>query len=173
MEYNLSIGGATLAVETENGDEGAFVATIADKARSVRYTRLSPHHLHLDIDGRSVNAYICGDAGEKTVVVDGVAYQVVDEDNQSRSSGRKRGSDDIPTEITPPMPAVVVRLLKAVGDAVEKGEGVVVVSAMKMETTLKSPFTGTVSTVNTAEGDKVMPGDILMEVEKEEEENDD
>jgi biotin carboxyl carrier protein len=169
VEYHLSIGGTPLAVETENGGEKeAFVVTIADKARSVRCTRLSPYHLHLDIDGQSVNAYLCGNAGEKTVVINGVAYPVVDEDNQGRSSGRKRGGDDFPTEITPPMPAVVVRLLKTTGDTVEKGEGVVVVSAMKMESTIKSPFSGTVSAVNTAEGEKVMPGDILMEVAEEE-----
>jgi pyruvate carboxylase len=39
---------------------------------------------------------------------------------------------------------------------------------MKMETTLFAPFDGTVKKVNVAEGDKVMPGDILVDIEKEE-----
>jgi biotin carboxyl carrier protein len=52
------------------------------------------------------------------------------------------------------------------GDAVVKGQAVVIVSAMKMETTLVAPFDGTVSKVNVAEGDKVMPGDVLVDIEK-------
>jgi biotin carboxyl carrier protein len=70
--------------------------------------------------------------------------------------------------VTPPIPSVVVRILVAEGDRVEKGKGVVVVSAMKMETTLQAPFAGTVLKVNVAEGDKVMPGEILVNIEKEE-----
>ena len=38
---------------------------------------------------------------------------------------------------------------------------------MKMETTLKAPFAGKVVKVNTAEGAKVMPGEILVDIERE------
>jgi len=62
-----------------------------------------------------------------------------------------------------------VRIMASPGDRVEKGQAVAVVSAMKMETTLQAPFTGTVTRVNTAEGEKVMPGQILMDIEREEE----
>jgi len=55
------------------------------------------------------------------------------------------------------------------GDDVEKGQGVVVVSAMKMETTLQAPFKGKVVQINVAEGDKVMPGQILVDIEREKE----
>ncbi len=37
---------------------------------------------------------------------------------------------------------------------------------MKMETTLFAPFDGIVSKVNTKKGDKVMPADILVDIEK-------
>ncbi|MRR35573.1 hypothetical protein EG829_13030, partial [bacterium] len=57
------------------------------------------------------------------------------------------------------------------GDTVTKGQGVVVVSAMKMETTLQAPFAGMVTRVNTAEGDKVMPGMILVDIERKVEEH--
>ena len=42
----------------------------------------------------------------------------------------------------------------------------VVVSAMKMETTLKAPYNGTVMQINTAEGEKVMPGEILADIKE-------
>jgi biotin carboxyl carrier protein len=53
------------------------------------------------------------------------------------------------------------------GDLVEKGQGVMVVSAMKMETTLQAPYKGKVLKINVAEGDKVMPGQILAVIERE------
>ncbi len=66
------------------------------------------------------------------------------------------------------MPSVVVRVLVKEGDRVVKGQGLVVVTAMKMETTLKAPHSGVVRKVNTYPEAKVMPGDILVEIEKEE-----
>jgi biotin carboxyl carrier protein len=52
------------------------------------------------------------------------------------------------------------------GDEVEKGQSVVVVSAMKMETTLSAPFKGKVTRINVKEGQKVMPGEMLVDIEK-------
>jgi 3-methylcrotonyl-CoA carboxylase alpha subunit len=69
-----------------------------------------------------------------------------------------------PPIVTPPMPAVVARVLVAVGDVVTAGQPLVTVSAMKMELTLRSPRDGTVSDVRVAVGDRVSPGQVLVEV---------
>ena len=82
---------------------------------------------------------------------------------------RKKGVADMPTEVTPPMPSVIMKVLVEKGSRVTKGDGVVVVSAMKMETTLNAPYDGIVTSINTAEGEKAMPGDILVDIEKDEE----
>ena len=71
----------------------------------------------------------------------------------------------IPDKVTPPMPATVVRVLVAVGDAVVQGQKLVTVAAMKMETALKSPRAGVVTAVNAAPGQQVRPGDELVVVE--------
>jgi biotin carboxyl carrier protein len=70
------------------------------------------------------------------------------------------------------MPAVVIRLLVAEGDAVKKKQPLIVLSAMKMETTLSAPYDGTVKKVNATAGEQVMPGLILVEIEKAGEEED-
>ena len=64
------------------------------------------------------------------------------------------------------MPAVVIRLLVALGDAVKKGQPLIVLSAMKMEATLYAPYAGTVKKINAAAGEQVMPGLILVEIEQ-------
>ena len=66
---------------------------------------------------------------------------------------------------------IVSGLQVAEGDRVEKGQGVVVVMAMKMEATIGAPYPGRVVKINVAKGDKVMPGQILVEIEKEGEEH--
>lgn len=75
------------------------------------------------------------------------------------------GAAPLPDKVTPPMPATVVKVLVAVGDAVEAGQKVVTVAAMKMETALRAPRAGTVTKVNIAPGQQVRPGEELVVVE--------
>ena len=68
--------------------------------------------------------------------------------------------------MTPATPSVVISVPVEAGERVKKGQGVVVLSAMKMETTLTAPFDGTVTRVNVAEGESVSPGQILVDIQK-------
>ncbi len=67
--------------------------------------------------------------------------------------------------LTAPMPGKIVRLLVSVGDAVEAGQGLVVVEAMKMQNEMKSPKTGRVVEVRTKPDSAVAAGEVLMVVE--------
>jgi len=68
-------------------------------------------------------------------------------------------------EITTAMPGKVVRVLVEVGNEVAKGDGVLVVEAMKMQNELKSPKDGIVKDIRTEEGSTVSAGDILATIE--------
>ena len=68
-------------------------------------------------------------------------------------------------EITAPMPGKVVRVQIAAGDSVEKGSGIVVVEAMKMQNEMKSPRAGVIVSINVKPGDTVNAGDVLAVVE--------
>ena len=65
------------------------------------------------------------------------------------------------TPLTAPMPGMIVRYLKQVGDKVDKGETVVVLEAMKMENSLPAPVGGTIKAVNFSTGDSVAKDDVL------------
>ena len=71
-----------------------------------------------------------------------------------------------PLEIAAQMPGKVVRVLVEAGDKVEKGDGIVVVEAMKMQNEMKSPRAGVVGTVNVKPGDTVNAGEVLATVEE-------
>ncbi len=67
--------------------------------------------------------------------------------------------------IAAPMPGKVVRVLVSQGDAVEEGQGLVVVEAMKMQNEMKSPKAGRVVEVRAKPDSAVGAGEVLMVVE--------
>ncbi len=65
-------------------------------------------------------------------------------------------------QVTVPMQGTIVKVLVAVGDAVEAGDAVCVLEAMKMENNITAERSGTVSEVKVAEGDTVGAGDVVV-----------
>ena len=65
------------------------------------------------------------------------------------------------TAINAPMPGMIVRYDKNVGDAVSKGETVVILEAMKMENALASPVDGIIKAINFKSSDSVPKGAVL------------
>jgi biotin carboxyl carrier protein len=59
----------------------------------------------------------------------------------------------------------VVAVLVAAGDAVEKGQRLIVVEAMKMQHELNAGATGKVARIAVTAGDQVSPGQLLLEIE--------
>ena len=68
--------------------------------------------------------------------------------------------------VTAPMPGTVIRVLVEPGAAVVARQPLVVLEAMKMETPLVSPYDATVRAVHVAEGDRVVAGVVLVELEE-------
>lgn len=171
VEYRLKISRDTIPVEVDTQEGQDFKMVIAGKGFDVRYSVISENQIHMVVKGdggiRQVNAYISDCPDGKTIMINGIPYSVSDLDAQ-RQRTRKGEGRGTPEQVTPPMPAVVVRLLVGEGDRVEKGQSVIVVSAMKMETTLCAPFAGRVAKINVAVDDRVAPGQILVDIEKDE-----
>jgi len=56
-------------------------------------------------------------------------------------------------------------LTKKEGDSVKKGDVVLIMEAMKMENNIMSEVDGTIKSYNVAEGDTVLQGDALLEID--------
>jgi pyruvate carboxylase subunit B len=65
------------------------------------------------------------------------------------------------TLLLAPMPGMIVKYEKNEGDAVKKGDALVVLEAMKMENALVAPCDGTVAGIKFASGDSVAKGAVL------------
>jgi propionyl-CoA carboxylase alpha chain len=68
-------------------------------------------------------------------------------------------------ECRAPLPGAISKVLVAVGDTVDDGEGLVVLEAMKMEHTLRATGAGTVTSITCDVGQQVDVGDVLVAVE--------
>jgi biotin carboxyl carrier protein len=82
-----------------------------------------------------------------------------------RGAGAEAAHGHGTAEIKTAMPGKIVRILVNVGAEVEKGDGIVVVEAMKMQNELKAPKAGVVKEIRVNEGATVGSGDILATIE--------
>ncbi|MFD7434261.1 biotin carboxylase N-terminal domain-containing protein [Streptomyces sp. NPDC059861] len=99
---------------------------------------------------------------------DGDAWQVRDHDPVEASLSRTAhaGADSL----TAPMPGTVTVVKVAVGDAVEAGQSLLVVEAMKMEHVISAPHAGTVAELDVAPGTTVAMDQVLAVITPTEEE---
>lgn len=168
MKYRLKVGEETPDLHVLTSENPNVLRCIAgDTEHDVSFRVVDANHYQLTVSGRSTAAYVVpGDRG-KHVVIKGRCFFVQDADRLPQRRSGSGGAEDFPGDVTPPMPAVVVRILVKEGDRVRKGQGLVVVTAMKMETTLAAPRHGLVKKINTSVHAKVAPGDVLVEIEEE------
>jgi acetyl-CoA/propionyl-CoA carboxylase, biotin carboxylase, biotin carboxyl carrier protein len=68
-------------------------------------------------------------------------------------------------ELTAPMQGTILKVLVATGDQVAAGDPLIVLEAMKMETTISAPREGTVMSIGVAAGETAGAGQVLVVVE--------
>ena len=91
-----------------------------------------------------------------------VVFEPLNEFVAEGKSGRKRATD--PGHVTTTMPGNIVDVLVKEGDTVKAGQTVLIAEAMKMETEVHANIAGTVKGIYVAKGDRVTPGEVLVEI---------
>lgn len=67
-------------------------------------------------------------------------------------------------EVKAPMPGLILKVRKKVGEKVEQGESVIILEAMKMENDLKAPVSGVIESISVKEGSAVEKGVTLFSI---------
>lgn len=116
------------------------------------------------LDGHSYDVQVERTPRHLIVVLRGHRFEIEVQDPRrwSRQAAGRRGGE-LET-IAAPMPGKVVRVLVAPGDAVEPGQGVLVVEAMKMQNEMRAPRAGRVISVTVQEGATVTAGEVLATI---------
>lgn len=164
MNYRLKIGETIVSLEAGRPDDtGSCAIDMGEGPQSFTVKAASVDRMHVQTNGTTLTFFVVRTDDGAWVWCNGRARLVQDASTVERR--KARGPVATPGQVTPPTPAAVVRVLVQLGDEVTKGQGLVVVSAMKMEMTLVAPYDGTVTAVNTQVGAQVSPGEILVEIE--------
>jgi 3-methylcrotonyl-CoA carboxylase alpha subunit len=165
MNKNVKIDGArhALALRAERDQ-----FTLAESETIVRGRRRwdgARLEVALEDGARPLEALVVRGAGGRLEVWIDSERHVVEEERRGATAGGAGASDD--DLLTAPMPAKVVKLACAPGDAVEEGQTLVVLESMKMELALHAPRAGRVRRVGTdvIVGAIVPAGTALVELE--------
>ncbi len=90
-------------------------------------------------------------------LIEGLAFLKAGEENSASSTKIKKA-----VKIKSQMPGKILRITAKVGDAVKKGQGVMVMEAMKMENEIKAPQDGVIKEIKVTEGQAVETGSELI-----------
>ena len=167
MAYIANLGERTYNVEIEEVDEHLYRVVIDGSELLVDGRKTGRTNYSLIIDKRSFEVDVDVAEDEYRVLADGRSYHVRLLDERKLRLGGLQSGIELRgrQEISVPMPGKIVAVLIAQGDRVEKGQGLVIVEAMKMENEVRSPIAGEVKEIRTKAGETVEAGKVLVVVE--------
>ncbi|MGM9993838.1 MAG: biotin/lipoyl-containing protein [Candidatus Avigastranaerophilus sp.] len=125
---------------------------------------------------KQAQAESCVSSDGCTVTVNGNKYAVKLQNGKAVVNGKeytvavKDGIEETSVaagegvEVKAPMPGAILRVGKSVGDTVEENEEILVIEAMKMETPIKSPRAGRITSLTVSQGDKIATGQVMATV---------
>lgn len=115
---------------------------------------------------KPVNNVVTSSTESYSVNVDGKVYQVEVAPsgtiNQISETPDNSQSTSVTEKLDAPLSGNIFKVNVNVGDHINKGDVVIVMEAMKMETEIQSSITGTISSVHVKQGDNVKVGELLL-----------
>ena len=168
MRYFVSINGVEKTVKLSRDASGDYRCQIDDGPPF--FVRSAPMHQRIHLLGERASSYISVSVDSDDISGGGPRGALQVESQRLRAMRDAAGSSGDGSNdgvVTSPMPGRVVKNLVATGDTVLKGQGVVVVEAMKMENELKAPFDGVIIKTFADSGDLVDAGAPLVELGQE------
>ena len=111
---------------------------------------------------RRCPVFVVRDGDHVFAQIDGRPYRLSVVSRAAAASGQDEVAQG---GLEAPMPGRVTRVAVSVGDAVKRGQEMIVVEAMKMENALVAPMDGVVKSLAVKVGDMVAPGPALVVVE--------
>ena len=165
MKYTLNIGGSQQTVEIRRAANGSYVCALDGQPIEADIIGVAPGIYSVLWEAESFEIRVEPAPGGYRVNARGHEFHVSVHDPRrlTRRSGAALDAEGR-QNITAPMPGKVVKVLVAEKVAVEVGQGLVVVEAMKMQNEIRSPKRGVVEKICVSEGASVSAGETLLVV---------
>ncbi|CAN7598422.1 acetyl/propionyl/methylcrotonyl-CoA carboxylase subunit alpha [Pararhizobium sp. LjRoot235] len=167
-------GQATRTVTLDHGGErhdlrvaarglDLFAVHIGGRVLPVRIFGRFDGGCHAEVDGRQLRLLLLETPHGLTLLLDGKAHDFHLPDPLDGEAESAAGTD----RVVAPMPGLVKLVRVRAGDAVSKGDALIVMEAMKMELTLSASRDGVVESMNVVEGDQTAEGTVLLSLKPE------
>jgi biotin carboxyl carrier protein len=163
--FTALVGETSHALEILALGEGRWRITIDGRERVVDSRQTGQRTFSLLIDHEAVELSVTSRGEDFQVVVGGRAHRLRLLDERALRRRERTGPGDGAREVRAAMPGKVVAILVEAGAAVERGQGLLVVEAMKMENEIGSPRAGTVSEICVKPGQTVEAGELLARID--------
>jgi biotin carboxyl carrier protein len=168
LEFNLEEKTYKLQIDFK---DGRYQINLDGRAHVVDSSIISDNCLSLIVDGKAFTIYFAEANGKRYFSVGGEQFCIQEAKAEMVRAGEADSTalKEAPT-VCSPMPGKVVKIFVKEGDEVEKGQGLVIVEAMKMENEIRSPIKGRVEKVNFKPGDLVDASQSIIDIKPENEE---
>eukprot|EP00005_Dracoamoeba_jomungandri_P002189 CAMPEP_0174254838 /NCGR_PEP_ID=MMETSP0439-20130205/4165_1 /TAXON_ID=0 /ORGANISM="Stereomyxa ramosa, Strain Chinc5" /LENGTH=1441 /DNA_ID=CAMNT_0015336693 /DNA_START=72 /DNA_END=4397 /DNA_ORIENTATION=- len=152
----------------QEGEEVSFIPTVGANPITAKLVSVSKEP---NVDGNHEVHFLLGNKDEVVEIKpkkDGQTPFIFQDVSKGKAAApvaeREKAIKGLDSHVGSPMPGEVVGVLADKGTAVKKGDVLVVLSAMKMETSVTAPKDGVVKRI-VSKSDMVSPGDLLVEIE--------
>ena len=133
-----------------------FKLTISGEKFEARVVEYSHTHAKININGTDYDIQIEDDT------ISQVPKLAVQDKAVPLAPSFSSGFEPNTGEMRAPLPGVIVSIPVKEGDAVSKGQTIMVLEAMKMQSEIAAPVSGTIKSINVKERSPVQEGDLLM-----------
>ena len=164
MKYLTTINDRTFSIEWIDDHHVSVNGT----AYEMQFSQVGDQPVFsLLMDGHSYEGLIYHEDEHWEVILRGAMYTAkVEDEREQRLRAQHKGGTTVSGEflLKAPMPGMVVAMPIAEGQAVEKGDVLLILESMKMQNELRSPRAGTVTRLKVNPGDRVEKKQTLLSV---------
>lgn len=163
MRYITTIGDQEFTVDIIDSKH----VTVNGKTLSVDFESINGQPVYsLIIDGKSYEGYVYPDEDNWQVLLHGRLHQAMVEDEREKrlraaAGGVAQGGE---FHLKAPMPGMVIAIPVSEGQAVKKGQVLLILESMKMQNELKSPRDGVVARIRIKAGEAAEQKQALLSV---------
>jgi biotin carboxyl carrier protein len=160
MNEELHCGELILAPRVKRLADGVLAVVLDGQEHRIEHVSFRNGELRFEYDGQR-HVFHALILPREVQVTDGVAFFRF----QRREPGAAEATAASGAELVSQMPGKVLKLLCEPGQRVEPGAPLLILEAMKMEHEICAPSDGVVRAYPQAEGERVMPGSLLVHFE--------
>jgi biotin carboxyl carrier protein len=165
MKLEAEVEGRVVPLEV-TGEAGRYRVTLAGETLEVDARKVGESGWSLLLGGKSYWAALVEEDGVTVVSVDGEVHRIRVEEETRYLIRTRGGAAAVSGQVLKaPMPGRVVLIEVVVGQRVSRGDGLVILEAMKMENEFRAAAEGTVKEIRVQAGQAVNPGDVLVVIE--------